>query len=78
MQFSSSSGELYFSIFENENEVVPKINDLIVAKTARNIHKGPYGSPNFGVNVHTSKKDEFFKVKKVMQSGRSYWIQVSF
>ncbi|WP_298366777.1 toll/interleukin-1 receptor domain-containing protein [uncultured Lutibacter sp.] len=78
VQFSSSNGELYFTIFENESVVIPKVGDLIVAKTARNIHKGPYGTPKFGINVHTSKKDEFFKVKQVLQSGTSYWIQVSF
>lgn len=78
VQFSSSSGELYFSIFENETGNIPKIDDLIFANTARNIHKGAYGSANYSINVHTTKKDEVFKVKKVMQSGTSYWIQVSF
>lgn len=78
VQFSASNGELYFSIFEDEFGSTPRIKDLIFAKTQRFIHKGPYGSPGFGNKVHTTSKDEVFKVIDVKMSGSAYWIQVSF
>ncbi|MFK5957636.1 MAG: toll/interleukin-1 receptor domain-containing protein [Lutibacter sp.] len=78
VQFSSSTGELYFSIFEPNNENIPEVNDLIFANSQRNIHKGPYGTPGFNFNIHTTSKDEVFKVKDVKMSGSSYWVEVIF
>jgi len=78
VQFSSSTGELYFSIFERTTENVPEVGDLIFANSQRNIHKGPYGTSNFGVTIHTTSVDEVFKVKRVEMSGRSFWLEVSF
>ncbi|WP_299522517.1 toll/interleukin-1 receptor domain-containing protein [uncultured Lutibacter sp.] len=78
VQFSSSTGELYFSIFEGSTDNIPQIGDLIFANSQRNIHKGPYGTSNFGINIHTTSVDEVFKVKNVQMSGRSFWVEVSF
>ena len=78
VQFSSSTGELYFSIFEGTTENIPEVGDLIFANSQRNIHKGPYGTSNFGVNVHTTSVDEVFKIKRVEMSGSSFWVEVSF
>jgi hypothetical protein len=78
VQFSASNGELYFTIFEDETGFTPEVNDLIFARTQRFIHKGPYGSPGFGNKIHSTSKDEVFKVTDVQQSGTAYWIQVSF
>ena len=78
VQFSESNGEMYFSIFEDESSSIPKVNDLIFANAQRNIHKGPFGTSNFGINVYTTSKDEVFKVKGVEKSGSAYWIEVSF
>ncbi|MCF6167090.1 toll/interleukin-1 receptor domain-containing protein [Lutibacter sp.] len=78
VQFSSSTGEMYFSVFESTNNNIPQVNDLIFSTTPRNIHAEPYGTVGFNSTIYTTSKDEVFKIKSVEKSGNAYWVQVTF
>jgi len=39
---------------------IPQTGDLIFAISQRNIHKGPYGTSNFGINIHATSVDKVF------------------
>jgi len=77
VQFSTSNGELYFDIFENDTSKIPEVGDLIFAKGERNIHKGPLNSSSYNIITHTTSRDEVFKIEEVKKNGAAYWIKVA-